>query len=1118
MAYTPLKLDGIEIINIFNKDGEQTIATTGDQGIVVSGKIQGTELEGTSLDINGSADISGSLTGLNGSLTTTANYFQLNTPSGYIQIGAMNTSHAHIYTDRASFYTNKPILVSGDTVLTSASGVMLSGTQTITGVKNFSAEILFDAGFKSDSILLNGAQNFDNISRSGFYNLYNTQTSSTNSPPLTYGTMIVVGGNKQNSSFGLQIAHERTGTGMYVRGMNDTASAWSAWAEIWTSTTDGSGSGLDADLLDGNHASAFAPSSVVNQTDFVSAANGGTFAGSVNVHGNISLTGAATTSNQSRTIHFTGFDKEGTTDFSDAAFIRHTTNVGGHSGSVLQFSSQNDAADGIAFTTNASAPLKWNNHEIWTAGNDGSGSGLDADTLDGQHASAFQAAGSYAAGSHNHDSTYVNVTGDTMTGDLTVEGNLTIGKDGTTPLLDIMFDDHASGSGWDTRIQMGKSDDFVATTVFPTYVPAGAYGVQFQANSDGVFFGMEEYTTGHYRPIIQWGDDDADTPFRIKHENGSEFTVSYNGVATATTRLSAPTLYSTVATGTAPLTVTSTTLVNNLNADLLDGNHASAFALSSHNHGLSAITDKYNATTGIISAASAGTPGLSSQILFADTGGHNKISLSSFYGLNKPHLTIESSGGTDNYYITCKESTTQRLTIYENSNNIWFNAGGHIGIRPRLLGGTGNLLLSGGSSFIVHKSQTPYDETTQGQDIGAIHLDPNNTTNNAGASITWGASDSPTDAGSNAQAGIYVRSDGSYGTKMYLSTTDVYNSGSKTALKIDHSGNVTVTRGNFYLGNVDTGTDNTVLILNGSTLEVEKRENVFAVSAGAGIHGGATSGTATINLDIDGTNNYINMNNTYTPTTSDLIPFSDVSDGTGNGDNNVVRKATIGTILGLASASTPSNMVTTNTTQTISGTKTFSSVPYFNNSSVNARFSYTAGSQGIQIEDSSTTRQTFRCDSSYLRFWMGGSSGSNETLTIAKTGRVGINDGTPDYTLDVYGNVSNISIYASHDIAAYSDARVKDEIETIPNALDKVNKLRGVTFVRTDEGSTDKRMMGVIAQEVKDILPEVVNERESDGHYSVSYGNMVGVLIEAIKELKAEVEELKGGDKCKCKN
>jgi hypothetical protein len=122
-------------------------------------------------------------------------------------------------------------------------------TDTSTG------EILFDAGFTSDSILLSGTQNFDNISRSGFYNLYNTSTGSTNPPPLTFGTMIVVGGNKQNNSFGFQMANERLGNGLYIRGMNDSASAWSSWAEVWTSTTDGSGSGLNADLLDGYHAS-----------------------------------------------------------------------------------------------------------------------------------------------------------------------------------------------------------------------------------------------------------------------------------------------------------------------------------------------------------------------------------------------------------------------------------------------------------------------------------------------------------------------------------------------------------------------------------------------------------------------------------------------------------------------------------------------------------------------------------------------------------------------------------------------------------------------------------------------------------------------------------------------
>jgi len=246
-------------------------------------------------------------------------------------------------------------------------------------------QLFFDGGFDSHPIMLSGAQNFDNIDRSGFYNLYNTNTSSTNSPGFDYGTMIAIGNDKGGSGFGLQIAHERTGTGMYVRGMNDTASAWSAWAEIWTSTTDGAGSGLDADKLDGQQGTHYLDYNNFSNTptiptDFVSAANGGTFADSINVHGNILLTGAATTTNQDRTIDFTGFDKEGTTDFSDRAYIRHTTNTGGHVGSVLVISSQNDSGDGIAFLTNSSSDLKHNNNVIWTSGNDGPTSGLAAQT------------------------------------------------------------------------------------------------------------------------------------------------------------------------------------------------------------------------------------------------------------------------------------------------------------------------------------------------------------------------------------------------------------------------------------------------------------------------------------------------------------------------------------------------------------------------------------------------------------------------------------------------------------------------------------------------------------------------------------------------------------------
>ena len=98
----------------------------------------------------------------------------------------------------------------------------------------------------------------------------------------------------------------------------------------------------------------------------------------------------------------------------------------------------------------------------------------------------------------------------------------------------------------------------------------------------------------------------------------------------------------------------------------------------------------------------------------------------------------------------------------------------------------------------------------------------------------------------------------------------------------------------------------------------------------------------------------------------------------------------------------------------------------------------------------------------------------------------------------------------NNDVTAFSDERLKENIETIPDALEKVCQMRGVTFNRTDFDG--EKQMGVIAQEVEKIIPEVVKEDSSEEKIkSVAYGNMVGVLIEAIKDLKAEVDELKRG-------
>jgi hypothetical protein len=106
----------------------------------------------------------------------------------------------------------------------------------------------------------------------------------------------------------------------------------------------------------------------------------------------------------------------------------------------------------------------------------------------------------------------------------------------------------------------------------------------------------------------------------------------------------------------------------------------------------------------------------------------------------------------------------------------------------------------------------------------------------------------------------------------------------------------------------------------------------------------------------------------------------------------------------------------------------------------------------------------------------------------------------PSYALDVTG-----TIRATGNVIAFSDARAKENIKTIDSALEKVNKLRGVEFNKIGE---EKTCIGVIAQEVEEVLPEVV-ETDDNGMKAVAYGNMVGLLIEAMKEQQKQIDELK---------
>jgi hypothetical protein len=119
------------------------------------------------------------------------------------------------------------------------------------------------------------------------------------------------------------------------------------------------------------------------------------------------------------------------------------------------------------------------------------------------------------------------------------------------------------------------------------------------------------------------------------------------------------------------------------------------------------------------------------------------------------------------------------------------------------------------------------------------------------------------------------------------------------------------------------------------------------------------------------------------------------------------------------------------------------------------------------------------------------------------------NSGGHDYANGLGGNtvVSTNPFFCYQDITAYSDSRVKENVEVIEDAIEKVKAIRGVTFTRNDVEDLNKRHAGVIAQEILEVLPEAVSE-DSRGHLSVAYGNLTSLLIEAIKEQQLQIEKL----------
>ena len=133
---------------------------------------------------------------------------------------------------------------------------------------------------------------------------------------------------------------------------------------------------------------------------------------------------------------------------------------------------------------------------------------------------------------------------------------------------------------------------------------------------------------------------------------------------------------------------------------------------------------------------------------------------------------------------------------------------------------------------------------------------------------------------------------------------------------------------------------------------------------------------------------------------------------------------------------------------------------------------------------------TIRNDGGALRLH---GSGFNGIYIEASTGDVAIGNEAPAYKLHVTGD-----IYATNDVLAFSDCNYKENILPIHDAINKVSQLQGYTYTWKHD-CDQKQHVGLLAQEVEKVLPEAVHQ-DNEGKKSVAYGNMVGLLIQAMNE------------------